>query len=362
MSFEIVKIGNVSYLSQLEDLPAKISGEGFPAVVVDTSGKGTSLEIEKSQANYPYSVYVTSVVDNHGLPHTLSKARKRIEFNRYPKFVQGMLLLEYAKEHQLTSAYKHLHTFMGNDAIVSPFVPAGKYVIKPENGARSMAIVHIDTSKLTTLEFQKNMHRIKARADYEYSLKGNESKNDGPTLDDPSKPTSNKDESAADIRTRLFLEFLNNKGMKYKLGSENRQNEAVDVFFQQGKVVQEAVPFNDFVEFRALRSMQGKVLIVTREDLDVNWMGTTQIVNEDNFVKLIDGNSNNKTMYDDIVDFISHPEFPGMYGSVDIWVNAKERCWGIFEFQPQYDASNIPPNEHLKFMKECVFEFIQFAK
>jgi hypothetical protein len=364
MSFDVVRFERSNYLSQFEQLPKSFSVNDKQILISRSSETTNELSIARSKAVFPYTVLVTSNLSDMPLPHVISPEVRYINFQRYPKAVQGLLLKAFFDKHAIGSGYYHLDTYQCEGKSVSQSVPDDIYIIKPENGARSLAIIEIDTSKMTMDEFFGQIATVHRKTN-EWEAEQNRKT---PVLVDPNAKKEELQENAPldkrAARFKFFHEMIEVTGLKFKTGDENHKDEAVEQFFTQGQTIQRKCPFDNFIELRVIRSMNGKLLIVTREDLDQSWSGTTTIVTDQNFDKIMrnGGTATCTSILDNIRDSLSHPEFPGIYGSIDLWVSLKDRAWGIFEFQPQYNGENIPSEMHQQFMRDCIQEFIDVVK
>lgn len=365
MSFDVVRLGRSNFLSQLEQLPKCFEGSDNKQILISRDGETKqTINVAKSKTVFPYTVYVTSDLSQMPLPHVMIPHLRYINFYRYPKAVQGVLLKEFFDKHGLSSGYYHLETYQCEGKDISQSVPDDIYIIKPENGARGLAIIEIDTSKLTMDEFFGQIKTVHRKTD-EWLNASNRNKltEIDPTLN-KLEIQENESTDIKSVRAKFFLEMVETTGIKFNTGDENHKGEAIEQFFSQDLTIQRKCTFDDFIELRAIRSMNGKLLIVSREDLSNTWSGTTTIITDQNFDKIVRATKGTTqiNILNNIRDALSHPEFPGVYGSIDLWISPRNNNWGIFEFQPQYNGENIPSGAHQQFMRNCIQEFIDFTK
>lgn len=158
---------------------------------------------------------------------------------------------------------------------------------------------------------------------------------------------------------------LSKYGIVINLGDENYIGEAIkhtSVSFMAQEKLQD-----EFVELRILRTYSGKLLIMGREDLlndNDGDMISTHIKDKESFIEYI--NKQSKTLVSNTVlnklwltinKAVSSDDFPGKYGSVDVWITPTTGEWGIFEFQPQYSSLNISDDVHNLFMEQSINDF-----
>ena len=294
-------------------------------------------------------------------PFSFNPITNTINLMRYHKAAQAVLLTKFMKGMSFEH-YNQLPTYTVNKDTVT--LPEGRYVFKLSHGARSMAV------------FSAQVGRHSARAIVGHISKCMDefrrTKNSGGLITDPDVHDKKPATEPQPIPTyhacvEQLRKSLHDLGITFKLGEENYEYEAVDMYIAQGIFAQWHVG-EFFVELRLLRSLKGVVIIMGREDLENDHISvSTHIQSEDHFINYLLKLGSKVTrgalskIYNEIMTCVGDKAFPGRYGSVDVWVALNTVRWGIFEFQPQYSSLNIPDNTHNQFLHTCLGEFLDVA-
>jgi hypothetical protein len=261
--------------------------------------------------------------------HYYNEIMNSVVFYRRNKVIQALELHQYFfnKEGPKYANYHELKTYATSEGggIPRAISNNGKYILKPIGGARSLGLIIVDTNVIPI----DNLNKIwsVAKDKYTSELSENESS-----------------------RTGYVEELMNKLKVQYIQGDEFRADEAAENILTQPYLVQEFNPFDDVVEFRAYR-FDGRCIIYNREDLPVDYVGYSTVVTRGQCPIL-----------SEIESALTDPEFPGFFGSVDIWYSKSAAKWGIYEYQPEFDCSNIPNQEMQDFMKQFVHYLFEYAE
>ncbi len=359
--FHVVNLENSKHLNQF-DILKKVSNK----IIITENTTRTITDT----LDLPYDINLC-VQNEHDLslnPFSYNEHTRTLNLVRYNKAAQAVLLTAFMKNMTLKH-YVKLPTYTINSD--TTMLPDGRYVIKLTHGARSLSV------------FTAQVGRYNARAIVTHIDKCMENflktRNSSPgLLNDPDVQLK---EPATNTITPLVTYFeqverlkasLKSLGVTFTLGEERYDYEAVDMYKSQGLFAQWHVD-EPIVEFRLLRSLKGAIIVMGREDLGEDRdKVSTHIQSEEHFIdymlKAKNEASRNEIsrnalsiMYNEIIDSVAHPLFPGKYGSVDVWVALNNTRWGIFEFQPQYSSLNVPDMAHGQFLSTCLNEFLDVA-
>lgn len=319
--------------------PKQLSGFlDFPTQYVDTTNdidyrilKDEKFDagIVASQIDSGADITIRTLTESD-VPSYWDPACKILNINRYPKSTQAVFLNHFMTKvlDEQLEHYKELKTYSGTTAGRLPrSVPEGNYIIKPARGARSLALMFIDTREMHIREFSNLLCRHIRRYDKDMAK-----------LEESGQKHLIINKTAC---LNEFFEPLREKhGFYWTRGDEFVEDDAASIIFKRDLIVQELNPATDAVEYRALRCLDATPLIYQRQDLADNYIGYS---NEYADIPT--------HLLKEIMLVLRHPKFPGIFGSVDLWVSKEKNQWGIYEFQPEYCARNIRVADHDFFLQ-----------
>lgn len=331
----VINFPNIGVLPAFRELPAHYeTDEAIYYITQDATQKN----VVESTYCMPADLSIISSRPDESLisilPSQYIETFKTLFIPRYTKVVQACLLKTYFEKTRpdIAPNYHHLETYSCDVSGSLPFaLPEGKYVIKPSCAARSLAIIRLDTSKLHIREFFKllDMH-IKKICDGGVKVE-----------EDPTDKTL----------TAKVLEFFDKHNIPVSLGEEYKPDEAVNYIIDRTLIAQEENPFEDVLELRALRCNTATPLIYTRPDLEVGYSGYGEPHQY----------HHNSETFKEINAVLTDPLFPGLFGSVDLWVEPDSGKWGIYEFQPEYCSINLRDSDHERFLKDAIDSIWEFC-
>lgn len=339
----IINIETITHLAGFKDLPMVVETEkaNYRILVGDLIGK---IHADTFSHGADINMQVSTMKN---FQPNFNPVTKLLSMVRYDKSMQAVYLAHFMESlEEQPELYHPLKTYSSSPTGGFPrTVPEGEYMIKPSSGARSMAMFKLDTSKIHIREFT-NLLDISIKKYGEHR----ENVNSEATLDAPkdglSEPVIEKKNHQI-TKTEWLDTFFKNNNIEYSRGTEFDDHEAADNVFSRRMIAQEYNPYADAhcFELRALRCVGAKPLIYERQDLKEGYVG---------YSKEFTGSGIAQTMWNEIQYVLRHPDFPSLFGSVDIWVNSEEHKWGIYEYQPEYCSVNIRQEDHDAFLERAL--------
>lgn len=329
----IVNIVELDHIPGFKELPMVVETDQaeYRLIIGELNGK-----VHGSQLSHGADIII-ACENNVSYQSSWNPIIKQFSFARYTKALQAVYLEHFMRSLADTDSspkhYHHLKTYSsGIQSGLPRTVPEGKYVIKPATGARSMAILTVDTTKMHIRELS-NLLDMHIR-EYQELREKQSQEGEASSTQLPS-------------RTEWVYAFVEKHNLAYESGLEHKTDEAADYIFNRTLIVQEFNPFIDdkYIELRALRCVGAQPLIYNRQDLDGSFRGYSTKFSPVNI---------RPELYEEIQAVLRHPDFPLPFGSVDIWVNNAESKWGIYEYQPEYCSINMRDEDHIGFVTSAL--------
>lgn len=281
-----------------------------------------------------YDIAVTHMQDPHWSVLSINEPESIINLKRFDKLTQQLLLTHFfsnLKTDERPRYYQPLTTYRVDLEKLTYGEYQGKCVIKPDCGARSMGVMKLDTRNTNLRQFLIAL----------YELKNDKAKTNG-----------------------KLSKLCDSFNVSVCLGKQYREDETVEVIFDEGLVLQDLNELEDVQELRVLRTMDHHLHIFMRDHFENDNQNITDslIDPRPSAMEFTQGGLDGYTreqldMMHEIQRVLSKADFPLIHGSIDVWYSLEAMQWGIYEYQTQYGHNFIPQDIHAQFLRDTIESF-----